>query len=1217
MTVAKARLGRHLSVSTDETHTQGVEINIMESFSPCQSPQLSPSQQHDDFPTPPTSPHLSPTQAAFRRIFDSLEKEQQQATRQSPSESPVENQRETHSIDRQSPSLASESSSSTISDHEVNNDSDTGHHGEDDIERERALLASHESSLRSTRCMDKVYAPDNVNDSNDASSKVARCPLHRKVPSETSEGSSSSSASGDILNEDTGLDRYSPTKLSLRVQDESHAPVPLSPPDRIEAARLELPTSIETRADDILAEARFFAAGNTPFASPSTARTKEILQYARNKQSGANPKMRTTEEVLQMAGAVLSSVSPVISPQVSRDSPRSTQKSAQHVSLDIPSLDKSKPDGDPQVKQSSSSMSDDEIAYQMNVIRNTPLTQVLSDDSLSMRRSSKKTTDDSGTKDKEENGNSPDIEHKDSLLGFLRGDRHDSGKLRHSPRERRIISLSSAFGCNSAAAENVIPEELQKHFSKLNPFSCRQSILSMDEDEPTIVSSNSMLEPATTVHPLSEGLRANQVDPRMPIWMTEHGAEVVEAMSLPEDTFYTIGPSRAIVVHEIVRGDWTWCTAWSPDGGRLALGTENHHLAVVETTASAVWRVRHDQRIDRPVKNGTTHSIRSIAWGHNFIAIGGTGNAVSILAPIEPYPVLHTILETGFVGSLSWRKNSNVLAIGSREDKCLVFNISAAECEDGKHIQSTLLKTISTSDWVNAVAFSPGGTALAIGDRSGTLSLYTYDRSKPNDSPKIEYLRDFVLEDSILVVEWSPGGKWLYAGGEEFTVSVIDTSTWQLVQKVPRKKWVQFISSSNRGTHVAVGGIASEVSILDAEKNWDLALNIELKGMVPLSAKWHPQDQYLALTGQNNSVSVVETTNARHVHGHCLHSVSPVLQVEFSPDGQMVVIGNEAGVVSFFSLEGSVFVTSYEMVLMSGESQSIRWSCNGQYVVIGTADQVIIVSKIGDKKMAKMPTNASPFSIRKVIRGLGKIRSISIDDTCRYIAVGGTTTQILDAADQFTSVREWKKRIVQCNAFSPEGTWLASIGRNENLTIYNTSNNQVDKWRVVFTLKAEKAGLALAWGPAAVNGLQYLAYGGGNNMITIIEIRTKEETWETVLQIPRACVIHDLDWNVAGMLAAAIGDGTVSIFDLEYLQSGWAMNEMDYTWQRQGITCLTEIRRNKGKNSMRTVRWIPSLDQSLIAIGGTDGSLEIVDLTERRKCRGFQRGSSQQDMVVN
>jgi hypothetical protein len=243
---------------------------------------------------------------------------------------------------------------------------------------------------------------------------------------------------------------------------------------------------------------------------------------------------------------------------------------------------------------------------------------------------------------------------RNSLLGFLTQE-HGANSL----EKRSIRSLSAAFGCNSHAVENVLSDDdeeeripglqlssvpalpalqlnsmLQQRFSKFNPFACREnSVISADEFDQNvspISQVNSMLQLPPSPHPLLEGLGANEVDPRMPIWMTEHGAEVVESSPVPEDTFYSIGPSRAIIVHEIVRGNWTWCTAWSPDGGRLALATENHHLAVVETTASTVWRVRHDRKINGPVKNGTTHSIRSIAWGQNFIAIGGTGNGTLV-----------------------------------------------------------------------------------------------------------------------------------------------------------------------------------------------------------------------------------------------------------------------------------------------------------------------------------------------------------------------------------------------------------------------------------------------------------------------------------------------------------------------------------------------------------------------------------------------------------
>jgi hypothetical protein len=140
-------------------------------------------------------------------------------------------------------------------------------------------------------------------------------------------------------------------------------------------------------------------------------------------------------------------------------------------------------------------------------------------------------------------------------------------------------------------------------------------------------------------------------------------------------------------------------------------------------------------------------------------------------------------------------------------------------------------------------------------------------------------------------------------------------------------------------------------------------------------------------------------------------------------------------------------------------------------------------------------------------------------------------------------------------------------------------------------------------------GLLYLAYGGSSNEIFIVEIRASEGTWETVIRVPRESSINALDWGADGLLAAAIGNGTVVVIDLGYLQSGVAVNEMDYNWQRQALTCFTEIRRNRGRNSMKSIRWLPAAPGSdlLLAVGGTDGELEIIDLTERRRCRGYTR----------
>ena len=246
----------------------------------------------------------------------------------------------------------------------------------------------------------------------------------------------------------------------------------------------------------------------------------------------------------------------------------------------------------------------------------------------------------------------------------------------------------------------------------------------------------------------------------------------------------------------------------------------------------------------------------------------------------------------------------------------------------------------------------------------------------------------------------------------------------------------------------------------------------------------------------------------------------------------------------------------------------------------------------------------------KVIRDLGPVNDISIDPTSRFLAVSGTKTRVLHATSNFKNVLEMENGgTTLANSWSHDGKWFAAIGKDHSLVIYDTAHTDLSQWQSVFTVKTKGAGLALAWGQSSLGGLQYCAYGGEDKQIHIMEIRTKERTWETVLTIPRDGEINDLDWNTDGLVAAAISNGTVNILDLSYLQSGWAVNEMDYNWQRQALTCFTEIRKNKGKHNMKCVSWIPSAHESdsFLAIGGTDGELEIIDLTERHKCRGFQK----------
>eukprot|EP00980_Cylindrotheca_fusiformis_P012557 scaffold3084_cov144-Cylindrotheca_fusiformis.AAC.5 len=731
-------------------------------------------------------------------------------------------------------------------------------------------------------------------------------------------------------------------------------------------------------------------------------------------------------------------------------------------------------------------------------------------------------------------------------------------------------------------------------------------------------------------------------DIRMPDWIEKQSSER-EVSSL--DSTYALGESRTVIVHEIMRDGWTWSTAWSPKGDRLAVGTENHHLTIIETMPCSVWRVKHDKRVlGGPAKRGTK-SIRSIAWGRQFLAVGGTGSVVSIVSPREPYPIVHEIPSGTFVGTLDWRMGAKTLIMGNRDGKVKIVRIGALDEDDddsagNDEVRSKVLHTIDRQRaWVNAVKFSPDGSAFAVGDDEGMMGVYSYSEGQGTDVA-VSNIANFKMEDSILDIDWSSDGLWLYAGGQDFAVTIIQTDGWKAVHRIKRERWVQFVSSSFGGSHLAVGGISSAVSILDVRNQWKTAVSVSLKGMDPLAAAWHPKDQYLVLTGQNNSILAVETTNARNVRGHHLRSISPILCVDFSPDGCMAAVGNNAGIVTIYMLTGTTFTTVYEIVLDCTASLSIKWSRNGSYLVISTENKIVILSqRMPGLQKPPVPPNATGFSIAKVMRNLGCVCSVAIDPTSRFIAVCGEQTRIFDASANFSIVFDVgtasprgasnfaavldmthsARPLSMAGSWSPDGSWFALVGRDQNLVFYDTSSESASEWQRLFYVKMDHTGLALAWGPPTKTGLQYCAYGGEDRAINILEIRNAERTWEKVLEVPRDGDVYDLDWNNDGLVAAAISNGTVTVMDLSYLQSGSAVNEMDYIWQRQALTCFTEIQRNMGKNCMQTVRWIPSAtgSDSVLAVGGTDGEVEIVDLTPRYRCRGFSTEETIDDIEAN
>ena len=720
---------------------------------------------------------------------------------------------------------------------------------------------------------------------------------------------------------------------------------------------------------------------------------------------------------------------------------------------------------------------------------------------------------------------------------------------------------------------------------------------------------------------------SSPLDRMMPLWVkrkidAEVGSSAQERITSTQassDYFsqYELHSSETIITHEFNRGDWTWTAEWSPDGKCLALATENHGLAIVEVATTPVWRVIHDERIGK-VKNDSTHAIRSIAWGRTFIALGGTGDAVSIVEPRlisassasgskqYSFDVVDVITGTGFVGALSWLKSSNILAIGNRDDKCLIADIRHGE---NSKVTSTILSTIERADWVTAVQFSHGGTKLAVGDRSGQLSVYFFVIIRPGDAPALSPVKDLTLQDSILVIQWSLDDKFLYVGGEDYSITMLDTVRYSIRHRIGRDRWVTFLAPSHGGSYLAAGGISYQVSLLDVNAGWKEVTSLSVDGGVPLYATWHPNDEFLAICGQFDDVVVYESSRERLPEGKCLRSKSSILAVQFSPDGKIIAVGNETGLVTFFDAQSSTFIILYETVIGTGVDMTIKWSPNGKFVAIASGSTFVLLDTSYSGKEGTHPQSQARFLVRKVLQSGAVFSTISCSPKSQFLALSDSQTRILDLRHGCSCVRvlDQSNEIDQSHgtssAWSDDGCLFALVGgRAHILTIYDVNSSLPDNWELIFSISLRSAITSLCWGSSMSDGLYYLAFGGGDDeTINILEIRSHEQIWETVMEIPFYAKVNVLDWNNSGLLSIGDDDGSVSVLDLSYLKSGQAVSEMSYNWQKQGLISTTKLTRNYGRNSITSLCWLsansPQTNEIHLAIGGSDGIVEMVDLS--------------------
>jgi hypothetical protein len=230
--------------------------------------------------------------------------------------------------------------------------------------------------------------------------------------------------------------------------------------------------------------------------------------------------------------------------------------------------------------------------------------------------------------------------------------------------------------------------------------------------------------------------------------------------------------------------------AWNPDGKRLATGSDD--------STAKVW----DAGSGRELLTLSGHSsyVRSVAWSPDGkrLATGIDDSTAKVWDGETGKELLTLGGHSGSVDSVAWSPDGKRLATGSWDETAKVW-----DGETGKE-----LLTLSGHGLpVASVAWSPDGNRLATGSWDKTAKVWDGKTGK-------ELLTLSGHSDCIESVAWSPDGKRLATGSRDNTAKVWDVGTGKELRTLNgHRSWVRSVAWSPGGNRLATGSSDTTVNV--------------------------------------------------------------------------------------------------------------------------------------------------------------------------------------------------------------------------------------------------------------------------------------------------------------------------------------------------------------------------------------------------------------------